>query len=145
MPLYYAASTGKVDKARMQIANKAIVNAPSSDGTTPLMMAAYSDSRAMVKLLLDAGADATMRNLDKKNAADWARDKGFNDLAGQLDALVKKVVAQREARRARDRANQAQNLPVYDGATDNAGPPAAKAENERASGGERGGQKVENY
>src|SRR3546814_16476482 len=112
MPLYYAASTGKVDKARMQIANKAIVNAPSSDGTTPLMMAAYSDSRAMVKLLLDAGADATMRNLDKKNAADWARDKGFNDLEGQLDALVNQVMAKREARRARDRAIQATTMPT---------------------------------
>src|SRR3546814_11012574 len=99
MPLYYAASTGKVDTARMLIANKAIVNAPSYDGTTPLMMAAYSDSRAMVKLLLDAGADETMRNLDKKKAADWARDKGFNELDGQLDALAKQVVAQRDARR----------------------------------------------
>jgi hypothetical protein len=115
-PLHYAASTGKVATAKMLIAHEAIVNAPSPNGTTPLMMAAFSGSRDMVQLLLDAGADPTTRNLDGKSAADWARDKGFADLAGQLDAIAQKVTARRKAKRAEDIANQAQALPVGNGA-----------------------------
>lgn len=111
-PLHYAASMGKVDTARMLLANKAIVNAPSPDGTTPLMMAAFSGSDAMVQLLLDAGADVTTRNLKGQSAADWARHKGFGDLAGKLDALADKVQARRRAQREKDLANQAHAIPV---------------------------------
>src|SRR5690606_30864243 len=74
-PLHYAASTGKVETAKMLIANKAIIDAPAPDGTTALMMAAHSGSSSMVQLLLDHGAEVTTRNLQKLDAADWAREK----------------------------------------------------------------------
>ncbi len=97
-PLHYAASTGKVDTAQMLIRNKAIINAPGPDGTTPLMMAAYSGSEAMVQLLLRAGADPTARNTQRQNAADWARLKQHTRLGSRLDDLVERSLQQRSAR-----------------------------------------------
>ncbi len=100
-PLHYAASKGNVDMTRMLLANKAMVNAPSPDGTSPLMMAAYAGSESTVRLLLQKGADVTARNLQKQDAADWARLKDHTALADQLDALTRKVLAERERKRAR--------------------------------------------
>jgi len=94
-PLQYAASTGKVETAKMLIANKAIINAPAPDGTTALMMAAHSGSAAMVQLLLDHGADVTTQNLQKLDAADWARTKKHTELAAKLDALTEKTLKSR--------------------------------------------------
>lgn len=94
-PLQYAASTGQIETARMLIAHKAIVNAPGPDGTTALMMAAHSGSSAMVQFLLDNGADVTMQNLQKLDAADWAREKKHTSLAAQLDALSQKTMKER--------------------------------------------------
>ncbi|NYT60969.1 ankyrin repeat domain-containing protein [Alcaligenaceae bacterium] len=98
-PLHYAASTGQLETAKMLIANKAIINAPAPDGTTALMMAAYSGSTAMVQLLLDHGAEITTQNLQKLDAADWARSKSHNALATKLDALTERVLKKRAALR----------------------------------------------
>lgn len=103
-PLHYAASKGHVDMVKLLIANKAIVNAPSPDGTTPLMMAAYAGSDEAVRVLLNAGADATTRNLKKQNAADWARSRDHASLAKRLDQLNAKVMAERAAQHARNKA-----------------------------------------
>jgi ankyrin repeat protein len=105
-PLHYAASTGKAETARMLIAHKAIVDAPAPDGTTPLMMAAYAGSEPTVKLLLDAGAEVTAQNLNKEDAADWARKKGYGSLAQEIDALIQNTLKQRAAQRAKNRAEQ---------------------------------------
>lgn len=96
-PLHYAASKGHLDTVKLLIANKALVNAPSPDGTSPLMMAAYAGSQEVVRALLDAGADVTARNLRKEDAADWARRKHHDTLAGQLDDLTERVLRNRAA------------------------------------------------
>ena len=106
-PLHYAASKGQVDMVRYLLANKALVDAPAPDGTTPLMMAAFSGSDDTVRALLDAGAEVTTRNLSKLDAADWARNKDFNSLADRLQKLIKDTVAQRNAARARNAAQAA--------------------------------------
>lgn len=86
--LHYAASTGKIETATMLLQQGAQVNAPAPDGTTPLMMAAYGGSEAMVRLLLQAGADAHIRNRQDYDAADWAGFKANTTLAGKLRVLI---------------------------------------------------------
>src|SRR3546814_10299728 len=99
-PLQYAASKGHLDTVKMLVANKALVNAPGPDGTTALMMAAYGGSEPVVRFLLESGADATMQNLQKQDAADWARLKKHTSLADNLDELSTSVLAQRANRKS---------------------------------------------
>ena len=99
-PLHYAASKGHADTVRMLIANKAIVNAPAPDGTTALMMAAYAGSQDVVDALLESGADVTMQNLQKQDAADWARRRNQDKLAARLDTLIAQKLAARSSRQS---------------------------------------------
>ncbi|WP_442597983.1 ankyrin repeat domain-containing protein [Parapusillimonas sp. JC17] len=99
-PLQYAASKGHLDTVQMLLANKAIVNAPGPDGTTALMMAALSGKQPVVQALLDAGADPTMVNLKKQDAVFWARLRNHDALADKLEALTKRILAERQAQRA---------------------------------------------
>ncbi|KDD64248.1 ankyrin repeat protein [Bordetella bronchiseptica OSU553] len=97
-PLHYAASKGRLETARMLLGKQALVNAPSPDGTTPLMMAAYSGDRRMVQLLLDAGGDITTRNLKGMSAADWAAFGKSEALARELKPMIARAEAERQAR-----------------------------------------------
>jgi hypothetical protein len=105
-PLHYAASKGHVDTARLLLKDKAIVNAPGPDGTTPLMMAALSGNQDMVQALLDAGADVSMRNLQNLDAAAWARSAHYDDLANSLDQLREKHESALNARSGTGDAQQ---------------------------------------
>src|SRR5690606_36919317 len=63
------------------------------------MMAAYGGSEDVVRYLLGAGADVTMKTTQQYDAARWARLKNHNALADQLDALSSRVLAQRQVQR----------------------------------------------
>lgn len=99
-PLHYAASKGHLETVKLLLSHKALVNAPSPDGTSPLMMAAYAGSEDVVRVLLAAGADVTARNLRGEDAALWARRKNHNQLAAKLDDLSDRVLKSRAARAA---------------------------------------------
>jgi hypothetical protein len=98
-PLHYAASKGRIETAKLLLAHQAMVNAPSPEGTTPIMMAALSGNREMVDLLLNAGADITTRNLKGQNAADWAYTAKHGKLGEELTQLVSKIERERTAQR----------------------------------------------
>ncbi|WP_420042552.1 ankyrin repeat domain-containing protein [Bordetella genomosp. 13] len=107
-PLHYAASKGQLETARLMLQHRAMPNAPSPLGTTPLMMAAYSGSQPMVQLLLDAGADPTTRDLKGHDAAEWADEGRAPTLADNL----RQVIARAEQRKRELRAAQGQGEPI---------------------------------
>ena len=64
-PLHYAASAGTPQHTAiiaLLLENHAYIDATSPNGTTPLMMAAHYGSNDAVQLLLDEGADPTLKN-----------------------------------------------------------------------------------
>lgn len=89
-PLHYAASKGHLSTAQLLLKHGALVNAPAPDGSTALMMAARSGSRPMVDLLLQRGADPTVRSLNQLTAADWAEANQNTRLASQLRELAQR-------------------------------------------------------
>jgi len=81
--LHYAAASGSIPIIQR------LLDEESPNKTTPLMMAARSGHSAVVKLLLDEGADPTLKNEAEMNAADFARAQGFKELARVLDDKTK--------------------------------------------------------
>lgn len=61
-PLHYASSRGQLEVAQYLINNGAIIDSMSPSNTTPLMMAVLGSNEALIKLLLDKGADLNLRN-----------------------------------------------------------------------------------
>ena len=75
-PLHYAASADTpqtLDIIKLLLEENAYIDAASPNGTTPLMLAAQYSSEAVVKLLLEEGADITLRNQRNLTAADFAK------------------------------------------------------------------------
>ena len=66
--LKHAAFRGKTDRVKELVAAGADVNAPDSDGDTPLMLAAAQGHAGIVAVLLRNGADVAARN-DKGDAS----------------------------------------------------------------------------
>lgn len=75
-PLHYAAShagDNSVAIVALLLEHHAYIDAESPNKTTPLMMAAHYGSAAVVKLLLEEGADPLLKNEQGLNAIDFAR------------------------------------------------------------------------
>lgn len=86
-PLHYAAAGGSEDIARLLIARKAKLDAPSpkqSGAYTPLMMAAREAQPGMVRLLLEQGADPALKNTEGLTAAQIAERAGQADIAATI-------------------------------------------------------------
>lgn len=86
-PLHYAATNGHVDIMDLLLDHHAYIDAESPNGTTPLMMAAMYGSSAAVRLLLDAGADSTLRNQLGMTAIDFANKANRRETAGMIAAV----------------------------------------------------------
>ena len=81
---------GPMQIAQALIAHKANVNAVSKSGVTALMLAAAHNNPPIVGLLLQSGADPSMRSPDKKTALDFAVQNG-NDSVASLIRLIKQA------------------------------------------------------
>jgi len=94
-PLHYAASDpgeNSADMVRLLLKHFAYIDADSPNKTTPLMMAARYGTDAVVKLLLEEGADPLLRNEQGLSAIDFAR-------AASRPASVELIAAQVRAKR----------------------------------------------
>ena len=74
-PLHYAATNPEpvsLELVRLLLEHHAYIDAESPNKTTPLMMAARYGTPEVVKLLLEEGADPTLRNEQGLTALDFA-------------------------------------------------------------------------
>jgi ankyrin repeat protein len=94
--LHYAAAAGAIDILRYLLEQHAYIDAESPTGVTPLMLAAREGQEEAVKVLLEEGADASLR------------DKGFHLTAAEMAEkpdkpcsaeAIRKHLAARAARR----------------------------------------------
>jgi ankyrin repeat protein len=76
-PLHYAAENEHLEIVRFLIESGADINAQEEAtlGNTPVAGIADKCSPALAKLLIDAGADPTIRGWQRLNALDRARDR----------------------------------------------------------------------
>ncbi|CAN5737249.1 ankyrin repeat domain-containing protein [soil metagenome] len=88
-PLHYAATHGHLDVMRLLLDNYAYIDAESPNKTTPLMMAASYGTPEAVKLLLEAGADPSLKNVQGLNAIDFAQRASRTDVAQLIAGFVR--------------------------------------------------------
>lgn len=89
-PLHYAASGPSVAMVKLLLDRGAPIDARSPNGTTPLMMASRYGAEEAAVLLLERGADATLRNQLDLGAGEFARAAGRESLARRLDGLARR-------------------------------------------------------
>jgi len=89
-PLHYAATNGHVAVMQLLLDENAYIDAESPNKTTPLMMAASYGSTEAVKLLLEAGADPTLKNEKNLSALDFAQKASRPDAIELIGAAVRK-------------------------------------------------------
>lgn len=89
--LHYAAAIGNNQIVQLLLDRYAYIDAESPNQTTPIMMAARGGHILTVKLLLDEGADLTLKNGAGMTALDFARAGGFNDIVEGLTYRLKKA------------------------------------------------------
>ena len=92
-PLHYAASAGAPEHTQiiaLLLEHHAYIDAASPNGTTPLMMAAHYGSMESLQLLLDEGADPTLKNQLGLTAADFALRVSRTEAAEKIAAAIRR-------------------------------------------------------
>lgn len=88
-PLHMAASRGLGDIQSL-LDRGAMVNVADNRGWTPLHVAAAGGNMEAVRILLEAGADRTIKNKRGETASDLARKKGRREVADAIDGFQAK-------------------------------------------------------
>ncbi len=88
-PLHYAATNGHLAVMSLLLDQHAYVDAASPNGTTPLMMAARYGTPESVKLLIEAGADPAIRNVQGLSAVDFAIQASRPESAELIAAVMR--------------------------------------------------------
>lgn len=79
-----AVKSGNIESVRALAKNRALVNTPEADGTTPLAWAVRADDPAMAQILLAAGANAKAFNRYGVTPLELAANNGNATMAGAL-------------------------------------------------------------
>lgn len=90
--LHYAASGVQAQQpaiVALLLEHHAYIDATSPNGSTPLMMAAQYGTREVVQLLLEEGADATLKNLIGLSAVDFALRADRTEIVQMIAAVVR--------------------------------------------------------
>jgi uncharacterized protein len=118
-PLHYAAASDKPTApgfVRMLLEDHAAyIDATSPNGTTPLMMAARYGLSPSVKILLDGGADISLRNQQGLTAYDFAQQGEHPDSQKLMQAAMAdlaRTLAIQSAPKAEPETVPAQTSPV---------------------------------
>ena len=88
-PLHYAATNGHLAVMQLLIDENAYLDAESPNGSTPLMMAAHYGTPSAVKLLLESGADPTLKNNLGLTAIDFAHQANRVESAAIISAFIR--------------------------------------------------------
>ena len=91
-PLHYAAThpePASVEMVELLLEHFAYIDAASPNDSTPLMMAARYGTAASVRLLIDAGADVTLRNQQGLDARDFAAAAERKDLVDLIQRALR--------------------------------------------------------
>jgi ankyrin repeat protein len=88
-PLHYAATGAHIEVMKLLLANSAYIDAASPNGSTPLMMAAMYGNDAAVRLLLEAGADPSLKNSLGLTAIDFAQRAERKDAVNLIAAAIR--------------------------------------------------------
>jgi uncharacterized protein len=91
-PLHYAATAGNVQLIALLLEKYAYIDAESPNKTTPLMMAAHYGTPGAVKLLLEEGADPSLKNDLGLTAIDFAQSAKKAESVEIIAAFVRAQV-----------------------------------------------------
>jgi ankyrin repeat protein len=87
-PLHLAAYNGHGEACRALVSTcRAMIDSRDLGGWTPFIWAAYTNKLQCVEVLLEMGADISIRDGKKnKTALEWAREKGHAEVIAFLEA-----------------------------------------------------------
>jgi ankyrin repeat protein len=91
-PLHYAAVGGSKEIVLRLLEESAYIDAASPNGTTPLMMAARHEKPDIVRLLVEEGADPSLRNERGWSAADYLEQRGDAKTAAWMRERAREFV-----------------------------------------------------
>ncbi|HEV7813832.1 MAG TPA: ankyrin repeat domain-containing protein [Janthinobacterium sp.] len=91
--LHFAAAAGDDAIVRILLDHHAYIDAESPNKVTPLMIAAREGQQSTVKLLLEAGADASLKTGDGNTASDLALERDKPYIARDIAAFLKAKAA----------------------------------------------------
>ena len=80
-----AISRGHSKTARVLISENADINSKNNIGNTPLILSVLDSNTESVKLLLDAGADISIRNNKREQAIELAKQANNKAIIELLD------------------------------------------------------------
>jgi uncharacterized protein len=90
-PLHYASTYGHLELMNLLLEHHAYIDAASPNESTPLMMAAMYGTASAVKLLLEAGADPMLRNVQGLTAFNFAEKANKPDSASIIAAFMRAI------------------------------------------------------